>query len=121
MQIAFPIHTFRRRTLSATHGTLLAPTAKTQMATAQRGNDQLCAIAAALASRRDAILLRWREAADADAELTTASALSRAQFHDHIPEVLDAFERRLRAQHRDDEEEAAGDAREGADGAGLGG
>jgi len=89
------------------------------MSTAQRQNDQLAAIAAALATRRDAILQHWREAAAADPELTTASALSRGQFHDHIPEVLDAFERRLRAEHRDEKEEAAEDEREGAVGHGL--
>jgi len=89
------------------------------MSTAQRRNDHLAAIAAALATRRDAILQRWREAADADPELTTASALSRAQFHDHIPEVLEAFERRLRAQQRDEQEEAVEDELEGAVGHGL--
>ena len=81
--------------------------------------DQLSAIAAALADRRAAILRRWREAAEADPELTTASALSRAQFHDHIPEVLDAFERRLRARHQAEKEEAVEDQREGAVGHGL--
>jgi signal transduction histidine kinase len=89
------------------------------MAAALRRNDQLSAIAAALADRRDAILRRWREAADADPELTTASALSRAQFHDHIPEVLDAFERRLQASDRNEREEAVEDQREGAVGHGL--
>jgi signal transduction histidine kinase len=81
--------------------------------------DQLPLIAAALADRRDAILQRWREAADADPELTTASALSRTQFHDHIPEVLDAFERRLRARHQGEKAEAVEDQREGAVGHGL--
>ena len=56
-------------------------------------------IAAALAARRPAILQRWRDAAAADPELGTVSVLSRAQFVDHIPEVLDAFERRLIAHH----------------------
>jgi signal transduction histidine kinase len=81
--------------------------------------DPLASIAAALAARRPAILQRWREAADADPELTTASALSRAQFFDHIPEVLDAFERRLRARLPDERAEAARDERTGAVGHGL--
>jgi hypothetical protein len=28
---------------------------------------------------------------DADPELTTASSISRTQFYDHIPQLLDAF------------------------------
>jgi signal transduction histidine kinase len=55
-------------------------------------------IAAFLAQRRDAILAAWRSAVDADPELTTASTITRAQFIDHIPAVLDAFERRLSAE-----------------------
>ncbi len=82
-------------------------------------NDPLASIAAALAARRAAVLQRWRAAADADPELTTVSALSRAQFFDHIPEVLDAFERRLRARRPDERAEAARDERDGALGHGL--
>jgi signal transduction histidine kinase len=81
--------------------------------------DPLASIAAALAARRPAILQRWRAAADADPELTTVSALSRAQFFDHIPEVLDAFERRLRARRPDERAEAARDERDSAVGHGL--
>ena len=81
--------------------------------------DPLASIAAALAARRPVILQRWRAAADADPELTTASAISRAQFFDHIPEVLDAFERRLRARRPDERAEAARDERDGAVGHGL--
>jgi signal transduction histidine kinase len=55
-------------------------------------------LAAHFAGRRDAILAAWRSAVDADPELTTASTITRAQFIDHIPAVLDAFEWRLTAQ-----------------------
>lgn len=55
-----------------------------------------------LATRREAILQAWSRAVDADAKQTTASSLTRAQFNDHIPEILDAFERRLRAGAGDD-------------------
>lgn len=51
-----------------------------------------------LRSRRNAILLAWRKAVSADSEQTTARSLTRGQFNDHIPEVLDAFERRLRSR-----------------------
>ena len=55
-------------------------------------------LASHLADRRDAILSAWRRAVDADPELNTASTITRAQFIDHIPAVLDAFEWRLSAQ-----------------------
>lgn len=57
----------------------------------------LAALADHLASRRPAILLAWRQAANADPEQTTVRSLTRGQFHDHIPEVLDAFEDKLRS------------------------
>lgn len=59
--------------------------------------DQLRILSEHLAFRRDAILAAWSRAAHADPEQPTADALTRAQFNDHIPAVLDAFERRLRA------------------------
>jgi signal transduction histidine kinase len=54
------------------------------------------AIADYMARQRTAILNAWRAAVDADPEFASFSALSRAQFNDHIPDVLDAFEQRLR-------------------------
>jgi signal transduction histidine kinase len=50
-----------------------------------------------LASRREAILDAWREASAADALLTTNKSLTRDQFRDHIPQVLDALGRKLRS------------------------
>ena len=63
-------------------------------------------LAAFLGSRRESILTAWRRAVDADPELTTASTITRAQFIDHIPAVLDAFEWRLSAQHSADRAQA---------------
>ena len=60
-------------------------------------DEQLTRMAAHLAARRSAILAAWRQAVDADPELTTASSLPRTQFNDHVPELLDAFEGLLRA------------------------
>jgi signal transduction histidine kinase len=80
--------------------------------------EDLAGVAAHFAARRDAILERWRAAADADPQLATASALSRAQFLDHIPEVLDAFAQRLRARDFAERAEAAADERDGAAGHG---
>jgi signal transduction histidine kinase len=58
----------------------------------------LAALARHLAARRNVILRNWQRSVELDPELTTSSGLSRAQFNDHIPQVLDAFERRLQAQ-----------------------
>jgi len=51
-----------------------------------------------LSVRRNAILQAWRESSEADPAQTTVSFLTRAQFNDHIPPLLDAFERKLRAR-----------------------
>jgi signal transduction histidine kinase len=59
---------------------------------------QLEALGDFLASRREAILTEWRKAADADPGQTTVRSLTRSQFDDHIPEVLDAFELKLRSR-----------------------
>jgi len=48
----------------------------------ESAREQIDAVATHLAARREALLQRWREAADADPELTSASVLSRAQFFD---------------------------------------
>ena len=66
------------------------------MNVASENREQLAALASYLAQQRNAILHAWREAVDRDPEVTTVSTISRAQFNDHIPEVLDAFERELR-------------------------
>ena len=74
----------------------------------------LSSLAVYLSGRRDAILDAWRRAVDADPDLTTSSMITRAQFVDHIPAVLDAFEWRLaarrsteRAQAREEQKESA--------------
>jgi signal transduction histidine kinase len=58
---------------------------------------QLSALAAHLGERRETILQNWRKATENAVELTIASSLTRVQFNDHIPGVLDAFALRLRA------------------------
>jgi signal transduction histidine kinase len=59
---------------------------------------RLTALAQHLAERRAAVLANWQRSVTLDPELTTSSALSRTQFNDHIPQLLEAFERRLQAQ-----------------------
>jgi signal transduction histidine kinase len=63
-------------------------------------DEQLGELAAHLGSRRSLVLQAWRAAVDADPEISTSTSLPRRQFIDHIPAVLDAFERRLRASSR---------------------
>ena len=58
----------------------------------------LTSLARHLAARRPAILRTWQRAVEADPELTASSSLARAQFTDHIPQLLAAFERRLLAR-----------------------
>jgi signal transduction histidine kinase len=59
---------------------------------------QLDALGTHLRARREVILQEWRKAAEADPTQTTVSVLTRAQFNDHIPPLLDAFENKLRAR-----------------------
>ena len=60
-------------------------------------SEQRLAIATHLAQRHDAILAAWRRRVTADPKLTTGAALPRTQLHDHIPALLEDFERRLAA------------------------
>lgn len=53
--------------------------------------DELQSLAVHLTERRPEILARWHRLVDADEQLTTASSISRTQFYDHIPQVLEAY------------------------------
>ncbi len=61
-------------------------------------SQQFSALSDYFAERRDAILQAWRKADRADPEQTTGRSLTLGQFLDHIPEMLDAFEFRLRSR-----------------------
>ncbi len=71
-------------------------------------------IAAHLNKHRDSILARWRVAVDDDPNVSAVAALARVQFVDHVPRILDAFERALRARHAGDERVAEIEQRAGA-------
>ena len=71
--------------------TIIGPMSKTTL-------EQLNAFSVYLASRRKAVLQAWRTATDADPAQTSAHALTRGQFNDHVPEVLDSFELQLRSR-----------------------
>jgi signal transduction histidine kinase len=61
-------------------------------------SEQFIALSEHFAARRDRILQAWRKADRADPDQTTGRSLTLGQFHDHIPEMLDAFEFRLRSR-----------------------
>jgi signal transduction histidine kinase len=67
---------------------------------------QLTELAFELLERREAILDAWREAGDAGPG-NIASSLSRAQFNDHIPAVLDCLAATLRSWPEEQDAEAA--------------
>lgn len=75
-------------------------------------SDSLKALAVYLTQRRETVLSAWRKAIDSDPALSTASTITRAQFIDHIPAVLDAFEYRLSAQTETERARAREEQRE---------
>jgi len=80
---------------------------------------ELQALAAHLESRRSRILEAWSRAAQHDPQITAATTLSRAQFFDHIPPMLDALHRRLESTELGDKLAAAHDEATNAEGHGL--
>jgi signal transduction histidine kinase len=64
---------------------------------------QLHALASALLERREAILDAWRAAGESAPGQNIASSLSRAQFNDHIPAVLDCLAGTIRAWPGEDD------------------
>jgi len=61
-------------------------------------DQQLAALGDLLAARREVILTSWRKASRADPEQMTGRSLTIGQFLDHIPQILDAFEGKLRSR-----------------------
>ena len=76
--------------------------------------NQLAALADYLQEQRSKILQAWHHSVADDPQLTTADKLSRIQFTDHIPQVLDAYERRLRAEDPGEKRRARIEQRESA-------
>ena len=73
--------------------------------------EQRAQLAAALLERRDAILDAWRAAGDAAGQCSIASSLSRVQFNDHIPAVLDCLAHTIEGLPSDAGSEEARSAR----------
>jgi len=76
--------------------------------------EQLIDLADHLRVARPSILQSWQDSVAHDPELTTSSTISRTQFNDHIPQVLDAYEHRLRAQDPTEKREAREEQRANA-------
>jgi hypothetical protein len=60
-------------------------------------NAQMAGLAAHLGNQRKSILKRWRTATEEAPGVSIASTLTRVQFNDHIPGVLDAYNRVLQS------------------------
>lgn len=77
--------------------------------------DTLSRLAGHMKSRREGILRAWQEAVTADAELTSSTALSRSQFRDHLPAILEGFEQTLLAGEQRVFGKAAVEGQEGSE------
>jgi signal transduction histidine kinase len=58
---------------------------------------QLSGLAAHLGEQREILLQRWRKATATAEGMTISASLTRVQFNDHIPGVLDSYALKLRA------------------------
>lgn len=85
----------------------------------ERVHKQLEALAGHLHSERERILGRWQESVGHDPQLSTPTRISYIQFNDHIPQLLDAYERRLRAPDATEAKRARLEQRENAGEHGL--
>ncbi|MDQ8187596.1 sensor histidine kinase [Pelagicoccus sp. SDUM812002] len=68
--------------------------------TIQKNSENLCHLADYLLQNRREVLSDWKERALGDAELEVMTSLSRREFFDHVPQVLDLFDEELR-RYRD--------------------
>src|SRR5215212_9394130 len=67
------------------------------LSSAGRAKEQLHELASALLEGREAILEAWRAAGEPAMERGIATSLSRAQFNDHVPAVLDCLAHTIEA------------------------
>ena len=79
-----------------------------------KARDTLSRLADHLHSSRERLLRAWRARVASDHNVTTDATLARTQFYDHIPRILDAFERQLREGNAVPQSSTAQAQREGA-------
>lgn len=89
------------------------------ISTMEKTREQLSALASHLSDQRSHILECWRTMTQNVPELTIASSLTRIQFNDHIPGVLDAFAHKLRAWPEEESPQAQQEEKEHVTGHGL--
>jgi signal transduction histidine kinase len=77
-------------------------------------HNEFARIATHLKERREQVLDRWRGAVGTDPGVSASASLARTQFIDHIPRILDAFDRALRARSAASEAAAEADELAGA-------
>jgi signal transduction histidine kinase len=77
-------------------------------------HSEFARVAAHLKARRSQILTQWHHRVADDPGVGAASSLARAQLNDHIPRILDAFDRALTARSRQGEAAAEADELAGA-------
>jgi signal transduction histidine kinase len=77
-------------------------------------HSEFARIASHLQKRREELLDRWRRAVSNDPSVGASVSLVRTQFVDHIPKILDAFDRALRARSAASEAAAEADELAGA-------
>lgn len=85
----------------------------------KKTHEQLSALASHFAEQRDSILQRWRTMTENVPELTIAPSLTRLQFNDHIPGVLDALAYKLRTWPSEESAQAQQEEKEQVTGHGL--
>jgi signal transduction histidine kinase len=85
--------------LGMTHAIISFWSASRRTLTLPTIQNQLVGLVVHFGIRRDELLRQWREAIECDPELTSSSGISRSLLEDHIPHILDDFERRLLAEH----------------------
>jgi len=73
----------------------------------------LLRLASFLRDNRARLLSAWRASVDNDPQISTSETLARAQFIDHIPRILDAFELQLAAHGAEQQAEARNQRRRG--------
>lgn len=72
------------------------------MNTMQKNQENLCRLADQLLRKRSDLIDDWRRRAKADEQLPTLNTLSKKEFLDHIPHVLDVLDQQMRSYGRDD-------------------
>ena len=80
---------------------------------------ELATLANHLSEHHESILLEWRRAVQTDPNMTSGDALPRSELFDHIPSLLQAFERAIRGASARSAERADEEAQDEAAAHGL--